>query len=95
VNPEPCRRAREEIDRVTGGDRLPDYRDRPSLPYVEAFYREVMRWRPAFPLGVAHSVTSDDIYEGYIIPKGLLFIKRVLQHLTFLKVRRSSVTYGK
>jgi len=70
VNPEACKKAQAEIDRVTAGDRLPGYHDRPSLPYVEAFYREVMRWRPAFPLGVAHSVTEDDVYEGYLIPKG-------------------------
>jgi cytochrome P450 len=84
VNPEACKKAQEEIDRATGGDRLPDYHDRPSLPYVEAFYREVMRWRPAFPLGVAHSVTNDDVYEGYFIPKGRSIIhwQGVLQHLT-------------
>ena len=70
MNPEACKAAQQEIDGVTGGDRLPGYHDRPSLPYVEAFYREVMRWHPAFPLGVAHTVTEDDVYEGYFIPKG-------------------------
>jgi cytochrome P450 len=83
VNPQACIKAREEIDRVTGGDRLPAYDDRPSLPYVEAFYREVMRWRPAFPLGVAHTVTKDDAYEGYFIPKGRLVLLIFLQASNF------------
>ncbi|TFK35719.1 cytochrome P450 [Crucibulum laeve] len=77
VNPEARRKAQEEIDRVIGGERLPDFNDRPSLPYVEAFYREVMRWRPAMPMGVAHSVTEDDIYEGYFIPKGATIMSNI------------------
>jgi cytochrome P450 len=64
------KKAQEEIRRVVGEDRLPEFEDRPSLPYVEAFYREVMRWRPAMPMGVAHTTTQDDVYEGYFIPKG-------------------------
>ena len=39
-----------EIDAVIGIDRLPEYRDRPSLPYVEAVMRELSRWHPVVPL---------------------------------------------
>lgn len=49
--PDVQRRAREEIDRVVGPDRLPDFVDRPALTYVEAILREVWRWRPTNPLG--------------------------------------------
>lgn len=49
--PEAQKKAQEEIDQVIGTDRLPDYADRRSLPYIEAFYREVMRWHPITPLG--------------------------------------------
>lgn len=49
--PDVQRRAREEIDRVVGPDRLPDFADRPALTYVEAVLREVWRWRPTNPLG--------------------------------------------
>lgn len=70
TNPVARRKAQAEIDRVVGRNRLPRFDDRPSLPFVEAFYREVMRWRPAMPMGVAHTTTEDNVYEGYFIPKG-------------------------
>ncbi|KAJ7196596.1 hypothetical protein B0H12DRAFT_985412, partial [Mycena haematopus] len=37
------KKAQTEIDSVVGTDRLPEFEDRPSLPFVEALYREVMR----------------------------------------------------
>ncbi|KAI6042051.1 cytochrome P450 [Pisolithus marmoratus] len=42
----------EEIDRVVGTDRLPDFSDRPNLPYIEAVLLETIRWVPVGPLGV-------------------------------------------
>ena len=50
--PKAQKRAQEEIDRVVGNSRLPDFGDRESLVYVEAFFREVLRWHPPVPLGV-------------------------------------------
>lgn len=75
VNPLVQQKAQEELDRVVGTDRLPDHGDRASLPYIEALYREVLRWRPAGPLSVPHSSTMDDIYRGYFIPKSNRFFK--------------------
>ena len=49
--PEARRKAQVEIDRVIGGDRLPTMADQPSLPYVEALVKEVLRWNPVGPLG--------------------------------------------
>lgn len=69
-NPDVQRKAQEEIDRVVGNHRLPGYEDRVLLPYNEAIYREVMRWRPPFPLSIPHATTKDDIHKGYFIPKG-------------------------
>ena len=63
-------KAQAEIDRVIGSDRLPTFEDRRSLPYVEAVYREVLRWRPVAPLGFPHCTTADDVYNGFYIPKG-------------------------
>ncbi|KAJ7244875.1 cytochrome P450 [Mycena rebaudengoi] len=62
-------KAQEEIDSVVGTHRLPEFEDRPSLPYVEAVYREVMRWKPIAPLGAPHATTEDDVYDGYFVPK--------------------------
>ena len=44
--PEAQKRAQREIDAVVGSDRLPDFSDRPSLPFVEAVLRETLRWHP-------------------------------------------------
>ncbi|KAF7374544.1 O-methylsterigmatocystin oxidoreductase [Mycena sanguinolenta] len=77
LHPEIQKRAQTEIDTVIGTDRLPEFEDRPSLPFVEALYREVMRWRPVAPLGVAHASTADDVYNGYFIPKGTTVISNI------------------
>ncbi|KAK7438217.1 hypothetical protein VKT23_018148 [Stygiomarasmius scandens] len=44
-------KAQKELDDILGPGRLPTFDDRLSLPYVEAVYREVMRWHPAIPMG--------------------------------------------
>ncbi|KAF7299260.1 O-methylsterigmatocystin oxidoreductase [Mycena indigotica] len=46
TNPDIQRKAQVEIDNVVGSHRLPDFSDREELPYIEAVYREVLRWRP-------------------------------------------------
>ena len=68
--PEIQKRAQAEIDAVIGSGRLPISQDRTSLPYVEALYREVLRWMPALPLGVPHSTSEEDTFGSYYIPKG-------------------------
>ncbi|KAF5360049.1 hypothetical protein D9758_007624 [Tetrapyrgos nigripes] len=50
LNPHVQHKAQEEIDQILGNDRLPNFEDRPSLPYIEAIYREVLRWCPIIPL---------------------------------------------
>ncbi|KAI6116851.1 cytochrome P450 [Pisolithus croceorrhizus] len=59
-----------ELDAVVGRGVLPTFEDRERLPYLQAVLYEVMRWRPAFPLGVPHFTTTSDVFEGYYIPKG-------------------------
>ncbi|KAG1757498.1 cytochrome P450 [Suillus lakei] len=71
LHPEVQAKAQAEIDRVIGKDRLPNFDDRPALPYLEAVVRETLRWYPVIPLGVPHATTTSDIYNGYFIPKGL------------------------
>jgi len=58
-----------EIDEVCQG-RLPTIGDTPLLPVLRACIKETMRWRPNVPTGVAHETESDDVYNGYFIPKG-------------------------
>lgn len=69
--PEVQQKAQEEIDRVVGSDRLPNMEDESDLQYVRACMKETLRWMPTTILGaVPHAVTQDDVYRGYLIPKG-------------------------
>jgi len=77
LHPRQQRMAQDEIERVVGSDRLPTPSDRASLPFVEALFREVLRWRPVTPLGVMHSTLEDDIYKGYYIPKDAIVVPNV------------------
>ncbi|KAH7905951.1 cytochrome P450 [Hygrophoropsis aurantiaca] len=72
--PEVQERAQEVIDSAVGSDRLPTFEDRSSMPYVDAVLRETLRWNPTFPLGLPHSSLEDDIYDGYLIPKGAMIL---------------------
>ncbi|KAF9002171.1 cytochrome P450 [Cyathus striatus] len=64
--PECQKRAQAEIDEVIGKNRLPEFNDRGSLPYVEAVLQEVFRWNAVSP--------SDDVYNGMFVPKGTVVI---------------------
>ncbi|KAJ3511033.1 hypothetical protein NLJ89_g4329 [Agrocybe chaxingu] len=70
MHPEFQRKAQAEIDKIVGTNRLPTFEDRPSLPYIEAIYREVMRYAPPLYIGLPHASREDDWYDGYFIPKG-------------------------
>ena len=72
--PEVQRKAQDEIDRVIGSDRLPTFDDRESLSYVNAVWKEALRWITIGQLGVPHSVERDDEINGYTIPKGAMLI---------------------
>ncbi|KAJ8596623.1 CyP450 monooxygenase [Rhizopogon salebrosus TDB-379] len=72
--PEVQEKALAEIDSVVGTDRLPTFGDRDSLPYVEAIICETMRWHPPVPLGIPHATTTEDVYQGFRIPKGAVII---------------------
>ncbi|KAF9026841.1 cytochrome P450 [Hymenopellis radicata] len=79
--PEVQTKAQAEIDDVVGGDRLPTFEDRDRLPYLHALALEVMRWHAVAPVGVAHRLMEDDIYENCFIPKGTLVLPNVWKML--------------
>ncbi|KAF9634968.1 Cytochrome P450 [Lasiodiplodia theobromae] len=72
--PEAMRTAQEEIDRVVGSDRLPQWEDEQELPYTRALIKEVLRWRPVNKFGMTHASSEDDWYEGFFIPKGSVVV---------------------
>ncbi|OSD03860.1 cytochrome P450 [Trametes coccinea BRFM310] len=73
-NPHVLRKAHEEMDNVVGNDRLPEFRDKASLPYLGAVLEEVFRWHAAVPLAIPHRLMVDDEYRGWNIPAGCMVI---------------------
>ena len=80
VHPEMTVRARAEIDRIctdagTGHNlKLPCVGDMPAMPYTCALLKEILRWRPPFPLVPPHQLTQDLDFEGYHFKAGTQFI---------------------
>jgi cytochrome P450 len=75
--PETQRRAQAELDSVVGRSRIPTFSDLPSLPYLRAMVKEVLRWRPVLPVRIPHCCLEDDWYEGMFIPKGTMCLVNV------------------
>ncbi|KAL1951983.1 hypothetical protein VTO73DRAFT_1132 [Trametes versicolor] len=72
--PEAQRKAQAELDAVIGPDRLPEFADQNSLPYIHAIVKECLRWQNVFTLGLPHRLMEDDEYKGYYIPKGSIVL---------------------
>ncbi|KAF4975815.1 hypothetical protein FZEAL_7434 [Fusarium zealandicum] len=69
LHPDIQEKARNQLDSVIGPDRLPNFSDRASLPYIEHIVQEIYRWSPLAPLGIPHKSLQDDVYKGMFIPK--------------------------
>ncbi|KZO97176.1 cytochrome P450 [Calocera viscosa TUFC12733] len=65
-------KVKAELDAVVGSDRTPSFDDLDDLPYLNAFIREVYRWRSPNPRGFPHRMMQDEELNGYIIPKDSL-----------------------
>ena len=62
--PDFIKHAQAELDQVVGHNRLPDWNDRPNLPYLKAVITELHRWASTTPLGFYRATTNDDTYRG-------------------------------
>ena len=60
--PDVQKKAQAEIDAVVGLNRLPDFHDRPSLPYINAVIKESSRWNLVVPLGRASVIIIVGIF---------------------------------
>lgn len=69
--PEVQQRAQEEIDKVVGRDRLPDFGDRESLPYLQCVLNETMR--PVSPTHLVFILTHNTTHARWqpITPFGV------------------------
>ncbi|KAB5590722.1 O-methylsterigmatocystin oxidoreductase [Ceratobasidium theobromae] len=76
--PEVQSRAREEvlgvIDPSTG---WPNPADVVNLPYLRNLLRELLRWIPSLPLGLAHAALEEDEYKGFRIPAKSIVVPNV------------------
>lgn len=70
-------KAQEELDRVVGRKRLPDFSDEEDLPYIRAICFELLRWNPITPIGVPHRNIEEDEYRGMLIPMGSSVITNI------------------
>ncbi|KAG1904597.1 cytochrome P450 [Suillus fuscotomentosus] len=69
--PEEQAKVQAELDAVIGRRQAPTFADQESLPRLQAFISEALRWRPPVPNGaLAHRTTHDVVWENYCIPAG-------------------------
>jgi len=92
--PDVMRRAHEELDAVVGQDRIPEFSDKPFLPYVCAIVKEVLRWHPVAPQAFAHRLMTDDVYEGMFLPAGSIVLGNVWAILHDEEVYKDPETFN-
>jgi len=74
LHSEVMKKAQEEVDRVVGDKRLPNFDDEADLVYVRALVKEVLRWKPPTETSIPHATVEGDEYMGYYIPNGTMVI---------------------
>lgn len=93
--PDVQRRAQEEIDRVVGSKRLPEFSDQENLPYITAIVKEILRWAPPFPLG-EHPVYSFDsstfVNVAYDVRSHTRTVMAIMQAFRIRLLRQTSIT---
>ncbi|KAG0705769.1 cytochrome P450 [Suillus ampliporus] len=72
--PEEQAKVQAELDVVIGRHRAPTFADQKSLPRLNAFISEALRWRPVTSGVLAHQTSKEVIWENYCIPAGTTVI---------------------
>ena len=75
-NPRVLAKAREEVYRVVGKDRLVEETDIQNLPYIRAIVKETFRMHPPLPVVKRKCVAECEI-DGCVIPEGALILFNV------------------
>ncbi|KAI9491715.1 cytochrome P450 [Zychaea mexicana] len=70
-HPDVQQKLRDEVDAfIKVHNRLPNFDERDSLPYLISVQKECLRFRPTTPFGLLHEATEDLECRGYFIPQG-------------------------
>nr|A0A0S1TP26.1 RecName: Full=Ferruginol synthase; AltName: Full=11-oxomiltiradiene synthase; AltName: Full=Cytochrome P450 76AH24; Short=SpCYP76AH24; AltName: Full=Ferruginol monooxygenase; Short=11-hydroxyferruginol synthase [Salvia pomifera]ALM25796.1 cytochrome P450 76AH24-like protein [Salvia pomifera] len=70
ASPEKMAKVKAELKSVMGGEKVVDESMMPRLPYLQAVVKESMRLHPPGPLLLPRKAESDQVVNGYLIPKG-------------------------
>lgn len=73
-NPRIQEKAYQEIKENVGLHRLPEWNDRPCLPYCEAIVLEGLRFFVGHTFGIPHRAICDTRVSGFEIPKGTMVV---------------------
>ncbi|CAN7133306.1 unnamed protein product [Brassica rapa subsp. narinosa] len=76
-HPDIFKKARSEIDELTGSDRLVNEQDIVNLSYVQNIVSETFRLYPALPLLVVRMSSNDCKVAGYDMPRGTMLLTNV------------------
>jgi cytochrome P450 len=74
ANPRVQNVAQEELLRIVGPNRLPNFADVRKMPYIRACVKEMLRMNPILSPGIRHYASEDVIYKNHVIPKGTVLL---------------------
>ncbi|XP_040290554.1 cytochrome P450 2A13-like [Bufo bufo] len=65
-------KVQKEIDTIIGSSRMPGMADQSQMHYTNAVVHEIMRYVDIVPMALAHQVSEDTFFRGFMIPKGTI-----------------------
>ncbi|KAJ4474472.1 cytochrome P450 [Lentinula aciculospora] len=69
LHPDVQETAQREITDFCGTGKYPSVTDLQSLHYLNALFKEVLRYAPVSNIALPHRVIQDDVYQSHFIPK--------------------------
>ncbi|KIM24701.1 hypothetical protein M408DRAFT_331670 [Serendipita vermifera MAFF 305830] len=70
--PECQKLVHKELDGLVGKGVIPSFAEIQRLPYLNAVWKESLRFKAPVPLGIPHVVSEEDVWNGLYIPKGCI-----------------------